>query len=380
MFLWWGNDLVQFYNDAYRPSMGNNGKHPLALGQKGKDCWPEIWDIISPLINQVRTTGEATWSENQLVPIYRNGNIEDVYWTFGYSAITDEDGHIDGVLVICTETTEAVNAQKRTEEAKKAVEWQKRQYETITGSTPDLIYVFDLNYRFTYANAALLTMWGKTWETAIGRSLLENGYEPWHAEMHEREIDQIVATKAPVRGEVAFPHAVLGKRVYDYILVPVFSESGDVEAIAGTTRDITELKLAKNVVEKSERNLRSIILQSPVAMCILLGPDHTVDIANEAMIELWGKPEADVMNRPIFDGLPDAREQGLEQLLDDVYLTGKTFTANERPVSQHGIARNRLKLHLFCLLFKELNNYRTHLYRICMPTWMCIHFKRITSI
>lgn len=339
MFLWWGDELIQFYNDAYRPSLGNNGKHPLALGQKGKDCWPEIWDIISPLINQVRTTGEATWSKDQLVPIYRNGKIEDVYWTFGYSAITDEQGRTDGVLVICTETTETVNAHKRTEEAKKAAEWQKRLYETITDSTPDLIYVFDLNYRFTYANAALLTMWGKTWDTAIGKGLLENGYEPWHAEMHEREIDQVVATKAAVRGEVAFPHAVLGKRIYDYILVPVFSENGEVEAVAGTTRDITELTRAHQAIReseerfrKSERNLRSIILQSPVAMCILLGPDHTVDIANEAIIRLWGKPEADVMNKPIFEGLPDAREQGLEQLLDDVYRTGKSYTASERPV------------------------------------------------
>lgn len=332
MFLWWGEDLVQFYNDAYRPSLGNNGKHPLALGQKGKDCWPEIWDIISPLINQVRTTGEATWSENQLVPIYRNGRMEDVYWTFGYSAITNEEGRIDGVLVICTETTEAVIARTKTESAKKAVEWQKRLYETVTDSTPDLIYVFDLQYRFTYANAALLTMWGKTWETAIGKNLLENGYEPWHAAMHEREIDQIIATKLPVRGEVAFPHAVLGNRVYDYILVPVFSENGEVEAVAGTTRDITELRYAEQVLGKSERNLRSMILQSPVAMCILLGPQHTVHIANEAMIALWGKPEADVMNKPVFDGLPDAREQGLEQLLDHVYHTGETYTASERPV------------------------------------------------
>jgi hypothetical protein len=37
MFLWWGDDLVQFYNDAYRPSLGNDGKHPTALGQKGED-------------------------------------------------------------------------------------------------------------------------------------------------------------------------------------------------------------------------------------------------------------------------------------------------------------------------------------------------------
>lgn len=68
MFLWWGKDLIQFYNDAYRPSLGNNGKHPSALGQKAKECWPEIWHIIYPLIKQVITTGEATWSEDQLVP------------------------------------------------------------------------------------------------------------------------------------------------------------------------------------------------------------------------------------------------------------------------------------------------------------------------
>ncbi|RYG45278.1 MAG: PAS domain-containing sensor histidine kinase, partial [Chitinophagaceae bacterium] len=46
MFLWWGEDLVQFYNDAYRPSLGNNGKHPSALGSRGTETWPEIWPVI----------------------------------------------------------------------------------------------------------------------------------------------------------------------------------------------------------------------------------------------------------------------------------------------------------------------------------------------
>ena len=50
MLLWWGEDMIQFYNDAYRPSMGNEGKHPTALGAKGADTWPEIWPIISPLM------------------------------------------------------------------------------------------------------------------------------------------------------------------------------------------------------------------------------------------------------------------------------------------------------------------------------------------
>ncbi|MHA4812057.1 PAS domain-containing sensor histidine kinase [Flavitalea flava] len=108
MFLWWGPDLIQFYNDAYRPSLGNGGKHPKALGQEGVKCWPEIWPVIKPLIDQVMSGGESTWSEDQLIPIYRNGMMEDVYWTFGYSKVIDETGLPAGVLVICNETTQQI--------------------------------------------------------------------------------------------------------------------------------------------------------------------------------------------------------------------------------------------------------------------------------
>lgn len=123
MFLWWGPDLIQFYNDAYRPSLGGSGKHPTALGQKGKDCWPEIWDIIYPLILQVRTKGEPTWSEDQLVPIYRDGGIQDVYWTFGYSPVMGDEKNIEGVLVICTETTQKVAYLHQLSESKKELEF-----------------------------------------------------------------------------------------------------------------------------------------------------------------------------------------------------------------------------------------------------------------
>lgn len=131
MFLWWGPDLIQFYNDAYRPSLGKEGKHPTALGQQGKDCWPEIWDIIYPLIAQVLGTGEATWSEDLLVPIYRNGAIEDVYWTFGYSPVRDDDEKISGVLVICTETTQKVNYLRQLTQSKKELEMTNRKIEEV---------------------------------------------------------------------------------------------------------------------------------------------------------------------------------------------------------------------------------------------------------
>jgi len=116
---------------------------------------------------------------------------------------------------------------------------QRRLYETTLSNTPDLVYMFDLQHRFIYANAALLKMWGRTWEESRGKNCLELGYEPWHAEMHDRELDQVIRTKQPIRGDVPF-NGTNGKRIYDYIFVPVIGENGEVEAITGTTRDVTE--------------------------------------------------------------------------------------------------------------------------------------------
>src|SRR3954447_23433558 len=69
MFLFWGRENICFYNDAYRPSLGNEGKHPFALGKKGLEVWPEIWSDIGPIIDQVLSGGGANWSEDHLLPI-----------------------------------------------------------------------------------------------------------------------------------------------------------------------------------------------------------------------------------------------------------------------------------------------------------------------
>jgi PAS domain S-box-containing protein len=112
MFLWWGRDLIQFYNDGYRPSIRGD-KHPSALGQRGVDCWPEIWPIIGPQIEAVMSQGQSTWNTSQLVPINRSGKLEEVFWTYGYSPVRDKDGSVQGTLVVCSETTEQVLSERR---------------------------------------------------------------------------------------------------------------------------------------------------------------------------------------------------------------------------------------------------------------------------
>jgi len=71
MLLWWGPELTMIYNDPYAPILGD--KHPGALGSSGQSVWPEIWDVIGPMLAGVMERGEATWSRDQLLVMNRNG-------------------------------------------------------------------------------------------------------------------------------------------------------------------------------------------------------------------------------------------------------------------------------------------------------------------
>lgn len=111
MLIWWGPQAIQIYNDAYRPILGS--KHPRSLGQRGFDCWAEVWDVLGPLYDRVRGAGDGTWSEDLLLTMERHGFIEETYFTFSYSPIRDEDGGVGGVLVTCVETTERILGERR---------------------------------------------------------------------------------------------------------------------------------------------------------------------------------------------------------------------------------------------------------------------------
>ncbi|WP_282075856.1 PAS domain-containing sensor histidine kinase [Maribacter aquivivus] len=149
MFLFWGEALKGFYNDAYRPILGVDGKHPYILGLNGKESWAEIWEDIEPMLKVVTDKGESIWRENLLIPIFRNGQMEDVYWTFSYSPVKDESGRVSGVLVIVTETTEAVLAERRLRES-------ERRFRELANLSPVWIWITDNDINIEYANKALL--------------------------------------------------------------------------------------------------------------------------------------------------------------------------------------------------------------------------------
>ncbi len=164
MFIWWGPELTQLYNDAYRATMGPE-KHPAALGGRGRETWAEIWDTIGPQIAQVMAERGATWHEDQLVPVTRHGRREDVWWTYGYSPIDDEAAPhgIGGVLVVCRDVTHEHAAHASAEQER------ARLHELFAQAPAAICLLSGPNHRYTLANPPYLALTGR--DDILGRSV-----------------------------------------------------------------------------------------------------------------------------------------------------------------------------------------------------------------
>jgi PAS domain S-box-containing protein len=328
MFLWWGPELLCFYNDAYRPSLGKEGKHPFILGMPAEQAWPEIWTIIKPLIDQVLQKGEATWSEDQLIPIYRNNTLEDVYWTFSYSPVYDESDQRMGVFVTCHETTEKVRIYKETKEREEQLHFTIEAAGLGTWDYNPLTNLFTANQRLRewheFPNDGPIKL-DSALEIIVpdDRPGLINSIKEALNINSSKPFDETYTIVNPENKQ---------KRVVRAKGKAHFNQENIAYRFNGTLDDITEEIKFRLFIQESAQTFKNLIEHAPVAMCVFKGPEFIVEIANEKMISLWGKTPEQVMRKPVFECLPEARTQGLEVLLEEVYKTGEPYIAHERVV------------------------------------------------
>ncbi|MDB5296166.1 MAG: rpfC [Phycisphaerales bacterium] len=244
MFVWWGPDLVNIYNDAYVPVLGQ--RHPDALGRPARELWGEIWPVLGPQADAVMTRGEATWNERVLLVMERHGYAEETWFTWSYSPIPDAAGGVGGLFCACTEETPRVLAERErdrlTAQRREAEERLRRSEErarTLIDFLPGgAAFLVDPELRYLLAGGEALRAAGLEPEDFVGKTVAE-AVDPALAADHERFYRQALAG-------TPFTHEhEAGGRAYVSRGVPMRDGAGGVYAVLAFSHDVTDRKVAE---------------------------------------------------------------------------------------------------------------------------------------
>ena len=160
----------------------------------------------------------------------------------------DSQGKATQLIAIIEDITERKLAET-------ALRQQWHTFDTALSNTPDFTYIFDLRGRFTYLNQALLALLQRTLEDAVGKNFFELGHPPEISELLQRQIQEVIDNRLPLRAQTPFTGPTGETRDYEYILSPVFGADGQVDAVAGSTRDITERSRVEEALRTSEERV-----------------------------------------------------------------------------------------------------------------------------
>ncbi|MDP1913178.1 PAS domain-containing sensor histidine kinase [Brevundimonas sp.] len=280
MFIFWGPDLIQFYNDAYRQTMGPE-RHPSALGDKGRDCWAEIWPIIGPQIDMVMRGEGATWHEDQLVPVTRFGSRQDVWWTYSYSPIDADDG-VGGVLVVCKDVTDEHLAREAFAAANRRLADEMDRLREMFSQAPGFMAVVaGPDHVFQFANSAYLKLIGRT--DIVGNSVREVMPDIAGQGFFELLDGVYRSGKAHVGSGVVIqfqpdPDGPTGQHYLDFVYQPVRDAAGTVTGIFVEGYDVTdrmEGELRRNLIVEEMNHRVKNTLATVQALAMMSGKSAT---------------------------------------------------------------------------------------------------------
>ena len=301
--VFWGKNLVQFYNDAFIPLLAE--RHPSGLGQKAEDCWAEAWQIVGPNLRRVMEFGETVYQENSVVPIVRNRKLQDVRWTYNYSPIFGPEGDVVGVLVICQDVTREVTA------AQSLLESEARASRVLQ-SIGDAVIVTDADCRITRMTPVAEQLIGWSMQEAKGESLSRVFHivDEATGQPVETPVDKVKRT-----GKVVglANHTVLISKdgrntAIDDSAAPIFNEDGEISGIVLVFRNIEEKRAAERDRDQITQRLSQVLNATTDAV---VGMDHdwNINYINPRAEALYASGRQ-LLGRNLWESFPDAASEG----------------------------------------------------------------------
>jgi signal transduction histidine kinase/CheY-like chemotaxis protein len=251
--IFWGAEYVNIYNDGFLPLLGK--KHPGAMGQSAREVWSDAWPVVGELLNGVLSHGKAVLFQEMLVPIVRDGQLDDAWWNYSYSPLFDDDGRIAGILVVATETTAEVRGRKQLETATSEADLARRELHELFMQAPlPMALLKGPEHRFVLVNTPYRVLVG-------GRDLdsrsLREAFSQVEVGYYLPYLDRVYATgetillhEAPLR----LPDAsgVVGDRFIDVGYHAYRDSTGTPSGVLAIIHDVTD----KVEARMSESRLR----------------------------------------------------------------------------------------------------------------------------
>jgi PAS domain S-box-containing protein len=282
------------------------------------------------------------------VPIIRNGCWCGGFYIY-HSEVREWTAEEVGLLRNVGEQAWAAVERAR---AESAVRQQWRTFDTALSHIEDFIYTFDLQGRFTYVNQAFLSRWNKTLTELVGKTFLDVNYPREAAERLRDQIQSVIRTGTPVRDQLALTGPGGAIQYSEYILVPVVGNNRKVEAVAGSSRDITHHRRFEDLLQEDRQRWRELLLQAPAAVAVLHGPEHRVEWVNSECLRLLGRSSAgQLLGRSLAEAVPELASQGYIDICDRVYHLDQPHVASEALVmlGEPGTVLREVYANFVCL-------------------------------
>jgi hypothetical protein len=319
------------------------------------EVFPELQDQkINEQFKKVYTTGEL-FSDSEFLSIWNDENGIKIkrYFNLVLQPIKNVNGEVVSVMLHSYEVTDQVKANKLVQES-------EERYNTMLMHSPFAFAVLKgEDMIINFANDAMKGIW-KTKEVE-GMKLLDLRPDLKNQEFPAL-LKNVMETGIPFHGyelHVTFLRNDQQEEGYFNFVYQPYREADDI--ITGVTIiavEVTEKVAAKKKIIESEKRFRNMVQHAPVAICVLRTDKYIVEVVNTKMLEIWGKHGDELINRPVFEAMPDAAGQGFEQLLDSVYQTGKPYIADELPVTlkRNGILEEIFISFVYEALYDEHKN------------------------